>query len=108
MLAWGVRPGTVRQLDRWQGIEAGGLRLTATPARRFSGRRLHDGNRTLWSSIGRRYGPFDLTMLESGAYYEPFERATEYGVRVSHADDGRTDRSASTACRPALVARSRR
>ncbi|MGV5221431.1 MBL fold metallo-hydrolase [Pseudomonas aeruginosa] len=50
LLAWGVPPGKVRQLDWWQGIEAGGLRLTATPAQHFSGRGLHDGNRTLWCS----------------------------------------------------------
>ena len=37
LLAWGVPPGKVRQLDWWQGIEAGGLRLTATPAQHFSG-----------------------------------------------------------------------
>ncbi|HBO4901618.1 TPA: MBL fold metallo-hydrolase, partial [Pseudomonas aeruginosa] len=50
LLAWGVPPGKVRQLDWWQDIEAGGLRLTATPAQHFSGRGLHDGNRTLWCS----------------------------------------------------------
>lgn len=65
LLAWGVPPGKVRQLDWWQGIEAGGLRLTATPAQHF-------------------YGTFDLAMH---AWYEPFERilelATEHGVRVS-------------------------
>ncbi len=137
LLAWGVPPGKVRQLDWWQDIEAGGLRLTATPAQHFSGRGLHDGNRTLWCSwviesaelklffsgdsgyfdgfaeIGRRYGPFDLTMLETGAYNEhwpyvhmhPGHRTRRRGF---HADDGRTDRSASTTCRPTLVARSGR
>lgn len=176
LLAWGVPPGKVRQLDWWQGIEAGGLRLTATPAQHFSGRGLHDGNRTLWCSwviesvelklffsgdsgyfdgfaeIGRRYGPFDLTMLETGAYNEHWPyvhmhpqqtlqahrdlggrwllpihngtfdlamhlvRAVRTDTRTGHrtrrtgfhADDGRTDRSASTACRPTLVARSGR
>lgn len=104
LLAWGVPPGKVRQLDWWQGIEAGGLRLTATPAQHFSGRGLHDGNRTLWCSwviesvelklshrdLGGRWllpihnGTFDLAMH---AWYETFERilelATERGVRVS-------------------------
>lgn len=69
-----------------------GIRLVATPARHFSGRGLTGGNRTLWASwvildgdlrlffsgdsgyfdgfkeIGKRYGPFDLTMIETGAY----------------------------------------
>ena len=99
----------------------------------------------------RRYGPFDLTMLETGAYNEHWpcvhmapaadppgspgswralaaadpqrhlrpghaslvravrtdtELATEHGRAGFHADDGRADRPASTACRPTLVARS--
>lgn len=94
LLAWGVPAAKVRQLDWWQGIEAGGLRLTATPAQHFSGRGLRDGNRTLWCSwvietpalrlffsgdsgyfdgfaeIGRRFGSFDLTLMETGAYNE--------------------------------------
>ncbi|MHB8302930.1 MAG: MBL fold metallo-hydrolase [Acidobacteriaceae bacterium] len=68
------------------------IHITATPARHFSGRGLWGRNRTLWSSfvvrgnrhniffgadsgmfpgfqtIGDAYGPFDLTMLEIGAY----------------------------------------
>ncbi len=94
LLAWGVPAAKVHQLDWWQGLEAGGLRLTATPAQHFSGRGLRDGNRTLWCSwvieapqlrmffsgdtgyfagfaeIGRRFGPFDLTLMETGAYDE--------------------------------------
>jgi len=66
--------------------------LTATPARHFSGRGIFGRNETLWSSfvikgpkhniffgadsgwfpgfkeIGDTFGPFDLTMLEIGAY----------------------------------------
>lgn len=94
--AWGVCPTRIRQHDWWQAIEIDGLRFTATPAQHFSGRGLRDGNRTLWSSwtiedlqdarplriffsgdsgyfdgfaeIGRRFGPFDLTLMETGAY----------------------------------------
>ena len=82
----------IRQFDWWQDVEIDGLRLTATPAQHFSGRSLADSNRTLWSSwvieddelrvffsgdsgyfdgfaeIGRRFGPFDLTLMETGAY----------------------------------------
>ena len=70
-----------------------GLRVTATPARHFSARRLGDRNRTLWcgfafevereracisratrriipssATIGARCGPFDFVMIPIGAY----------------------------------------
>ncbi len=72
--------------------DSGELRLVATPARHFSGRTLADRDETLWTSwsilgprhrvffsgdtalfpgfreIGDRFGPFDLTMMEVGAY----------------------------------------
>ncbi len=82
----------VQQLDWWQGTTVGGMRLVATPAQHYSGRSLSDGSSTLWASwvlmtadtrvffsgdtgyfdgfkkIGERFGPFDLTMIQSGAY----------------------------------------
>jgi L-ascorbate metabolism protein UlaG (beta-lactamase superfamily) len=91
---WGIARDKIQQFDWWQGTEVDGLRLTATPAQHFSGRGLADGNRTLWASwvieddglrlffsgdtgyfdgfaeIGRRFGPFDLTLMEAGAYNE--------------------------------------
>ncbi|MGE8046867.1 MBL fold metallo-hydrolase [Pseudomonas monteilii] len=94
LLAWGVPAAKVRQFDWWHGLEVGDVRLTAAPAQHFSGRSLRDGNRTLWCSwviegaglkiffsgdtgyfdgfaeIGRRFGPFDLTLMETGAYDE--------------------------------------
>jgi len=92
LIAWGVDPAKVQQLDWWQEAEIDGLRFVATPAQHFSGRGLRDKNRTLWSSwtildkdlriffsgdsgyfdgfkrIGERFGPFDLTLIENGAY----------------------------------------
>lgn len=92
LIAWGVPAAKVQQFDWWQGTTLGGLRLVATPAQHFSGRSLSDGNRTLWASwvlmtadtrifftgdtgyfdgfqaIGERFGPFDLTLVETGAY----------------------------------------
>ncbi len=89
---WGVAERDVAELDWWQGARVGGLTITATPARHFSGRGLGDAGRTLWAGwavagpahrvfysgdtalhdefveIGRRLGPFDLTMIEAGAY----------------------------------------
>lgn len=94
LIAWGVPAAKVQQFDWWQGTTIGGVQLVATPAQHFSGRTLSDGNSTLWASwvlmtadtriffsgdtgyfdgfkaIGERYGPFDLTMVETGAYNE--------------------------------------
>lgn len=92
LVKWGVPADKVQQLDWWQSTAVDGVRLTATPAQHFSGRGLTDGNKTLWASwviqaggqriffsgdtgyfkgfkeIGDKYGPFDLTMVETGAY----------------------------------------
>ncbi len=92
LVEWGVAKDKVRQFDWWQGVEVDGVHFTASPAQHFSGRGLRDGNRTLWASwvidagerrvffsgdggyfkgfaeIGRRFGPFDLTLMETGAY----------------------------------------
>lgn len=90
--AFGVDPALITELDWWGSAEIGGLTVTAAPAHHFSGRSLQDRNQTLWSSfvikgekhslyfggdgglspafeeIGRRLGPFDLVMMEVGAY----------------------------------------
>ncbi len=92
LIRWGVPAEKVRQLDWWQSTAIDGIRLTATPSQHFSGRGLFDGNQTLWASwviqdralklffsgdtgyfdgfkkIGQRYGPFDVTLMETGAY----------------------------------------
>jgi L-ascorbate metabolism protein UlaG (beta-lactamase superfamily) len=89
---WGVAAGNVTELDWWESTPVGGAILTATPARHFSGRRIGSTDRTLWcgwaivtpphrvyyagdtamqnefAEIGERLGPFDLTMIEVGAY----------------------------------------
>ena len=97
--ALGVDPRRIAALDWLQTTEVAGrelgqsLRVTALPARHFSGRWLHDRFSTLWSSfvlagpkhrlyfggdsgywdgfseIAATHGPFDLTMLEIGAYH---------------------------------------
>ena len=92
LIEWGIDASKVRQFDWWQGVEIDGVAFTATPSQRFSGRSLFDGNSTLWASwvivdadlrvffsgdtgyfdgfrtIGERLGPFDVTLLETGAY----------------------------------------
>lgn len=94
LIAWGVPATKVRQLDWWQSTEIGAMRFVCTPAQHFSGRSLSDGNQTLWASwallgrqakvffsgdsgyfngfkqIGETLGPFDLSLMETGAYDE--------------------------------------
>ena len=94
LISWGVPAEKVRQLDWWEETQVGALRLVATPAQHFSGRTLTDRNSTLWASwvlvspgcrvffsgdsgyfegfkrIGEKFGPFDVTLLENGAYNE--------------------------------------
>jgi L-ascorbate metabolism protein UlaG (beta-lactamase superfamily) len=91
---WGVDPKKIIERDWWEEVKTGKLILTATPARHFSGRSITRIylNETLWcgwsiagpkhhvfysgdtamfpgfAEIGRRLGPFDLTLIESGAY----------------------------------------
>ncbi|MFP2907045.1 MBL fold metallo-hydrolase [Pyxidicoccus sp. 3LFB2] len=91
--AFGVAPELITELDWWEGTRVGPVGFTATPSQHFSGRGLGDRNETLWASwvlttdrrrvffsgdtgltsefeeIGRRHGPFDLVMLEVGAFH---------------------------------------
>jgi L-ascorbate metabolism protein UlaG (beta-lactamase superfamily) len=89
---WGVPPARIIELDWWEKTSLGKLEIVSTPARHASGRHLFDQGATLWSSyaflgekhrvwfsgdtglfpamaeIGERFGPFDLTMIETGQY----------------------------------------
>jgi len=91
---WGVPADKITEMDWWQEASFRGLTFAATPSRHFSGRGLTDRMETLWTSwvligrkdriyfsgdsgyfngfkeIGRKYGPFDLTLMECGQYNE--------------------------------------
>ncbi|WP_240667545.1 MBL fold metallo-hydrolase [Streptomyces luteoverticillatus] len=91
---WGVPADRITELDWHESTRIGELTLTATPARHFCGRALRNTQHTLWASwvvagpehrifhsgdtgyfpgftaIGERYGPFDATMMQVGAYSE--------------------------------------
>lgn len=91
---FGVDPARITELDWHESSTVGGIHFTATPSQHFSGRGPGTSNRTLWASwvirsekrkvffsgdtgltpvfeqIGRQYGPFDLVMLEVGAFHE--------------------------------------
>jgi L-ascorbate metabolism protein UlaG (beta-lactamase superfamily) len=93
LVRWGMLRNHITELDWGDSVMIGvDCVLTAMPARHFSGRGLIGRNETLWSSfvikgnqhniffgadsgwfpgfkeIGDIFGPFDLTMLEIGAY----------------------------------------
>ncbi|WP_303310924.1 MBL fold metallo-hydrolase [Hymenobacter sp. BT730] len=92
LLAWGVAPEKVQELDWNDSIQLPGLTIVSMPARHFSGRGLTNRNSTSWSSwvlksatkrvfysgdggygphfqtIGAKHGPFDLALMECGQY----------------------------------------
>jgi len=93
--AWGVPSHRIVELDWWESyaLPKADLTVTAAPSQHFSGRGLRSRNSTLWSSmvirsrrhavffsgdtgltteyaaIRKRLGPFDLVMLEVGAFH---------------------------------------
>jgi L-ascorbate metabolism protein UlaG (beta-lactamase superfamily) len=93
--SWGVPAERITELDWWESHRLPGteVEVTAAPSQHFSGRGLKDRNATLWSSlvvrgpkhrvffsgdtgltdqyalIRERLGPFDLVMLEVGAFH---------------------------------------
>jgi L-ascorbate metabolism protein UlaG (beta-lactamase superfamily) len=93
--AFGVAPERITELDWWQRhrLPNSEVEITAAPSQHFSGRGLKDRNATLWSSLAvrtprhrvffsgdtgltdqyaeirQRLGPFDLVMLEVGAFH---------------------------------------
>ncbi len=94
LIQWGISEDKIIELDWWQKIKVGKVKITATPARHFSGRSLvmADRDATLWAGfamtgenhnvyyagdtgmfpgfkdIGEKLGPFDATLIEIGAY----------------------------------------
>lgn len=91
---WGVAKEKIHELDWWQDATIKGVKFTAIPSRHSSGRSifLTDTKKTLWSgwaingpqhrvvysgdttmhpdfkTVGDKLGPFDLSIIEIGAY----------------------------------------
>lgn len=89
---WGVPLERIVEVQWWDRTQVGPIEIVCTPARHASGRQLYDQNATLWAGyaligpehrvyfsgdtglfsamkrIGQELGPFDLTMIEDGAY----------------------------------------
>ena len=94
LIKFGIPKNKIVELNWWESIKVDNLEFICTPAQHFSGRTLMDRDKTLWSSwviksssatlffgadsgyfngfkeIGDKYGPFDMTFLEVGAYNE--------------------------------------
>ncbi|MFC2134367.1 MBL fold metallo-hydrolase [Bacteroidota bacterium] len=93
LIKCGVPAEKISEFDWWDEINISEeLNIAAAPAQHFSGRKLNDRDKTLWASwvaestnhkiffsgdsgystsfkdIGDKYGPFDLTLMEIGAY----------------------------------------
>lgn len=90
--SWGINSDRITELDWWQETSLDDIQLVCTPLQHFSGRKLRNGQSTLWSSwviktdseslffsgdsgyadhfkeIGEKYGPFDLALMECGQY----------------------------------------
>lgn len=95
MLHWEVPADKLTEMDWWQEVEIDDVKIMAAPVRHFSGR-LFDRNNTLWNSYTihagthrlyfagdsgffegfsevAKYGPFDLSFLPIGAYFEAWQ-----------------------------------
>jgi len=95
LTSWGISSKKIIELNWWQEFKIDdNLLIVFTPTQHFSGRGLFDNNKTLWGSyvvksrnhkiffsgdsgyfngfkqIGDKYGPFDITFIECGAYNE--------------------------------------
>ena len=109
--SWGVPEDRIVELDWWERTRLGDVEIVATPARHASGRSpFSQQNRTLWAGfafigpihrayysgdtgffpglddIGARLGPFDLAMIEAGAYgraWPDWHLGPEQAVRAS-------------------------
>jgi L-ascorbate metabolism protein UlaG (beta-lactamase superfamily) len=106
---WSVPSSRIIELDWGERMSLGGVEVVATAAHHFSGRRGPSGNQTLWGSwallggshrafysgdsgyfdgykaIGEQYGPFDVTLMQIGAYspqWPDIHMTPEEGVRA--------------------------
>ncbi|WP_202423721.1 MBL fold metallo-hydrolase [Duganella margarita] len=96
---WGIAPARIVELGWWQSTRVGALEVSLVPARHSSGRLNPRSDHTLWggyalrgpqhrvyfsgdtglqnamTEIGRRYGPFDLALIEAGQYSDAWPDA---------------------------------
>lgn len=92
LIRWGVPKEKITELNWWDEMKYKDLTVALTPSRHFSGRGIFNSNTTLWGGwvilgektrlytsgdggygphfkeIGKKYGPFDMTLIEGGQY----------------------------------------
>ena len=95
---WGVDTVKIKEFDWWDKMNFGGIEISFTPTRHFSGRGLRDRAKSLWGGwvlkttseniwfsgdsgygnhfkeIGDRLGPFDFGIMECGQYNEKWRQ----------------------------------
>lgn len=89
---WGVAEESITELNWWDEMAFEGLTIALTPSKHFSGRGMFNRDTTLWGGwvilgentrfftsgdggydshfreIGKKYGPFNMTLIEGGQY----------------------------------------
>lgn len=90
LIRWEVEKEKITELNWWGETEFQGLTISLTPSKHFSGRGLFNRDTTLWGGlflektrfytsgdggydthfkdIGKKYGPFDIALIEGGQY----------------------------------------
>ncbi|RZA03510.1 MAG: MBL fold metallo-hydrolase [Sphingobacteriaceae bacterium] len=106
---WGYDPKKITELNWHQSVQLpDGIQITATPAHHRSNRTLEQ-NKTLWASyvinadsyqlfysgdggygshfkdIGKRYGPFDLALMECGQYNPNWSQSHMHPTQTAQA-----------------------
>lgn len=98
---WGIADEKIVETDWYESAQNGEITLHYVPSRHFSGRKLETRNHTLWggwivqgagislyfgadggygshfAEIAARFAPFDLVLLENGAYNEAWAQIHE-------------------------------
>lgn len=118
LLKWGVNSAVITEFDWWQSQNFGGIEITYTPSRHFTGRGLTDRAKSLWGGwgmkttnqniwfsgdggygehykeIGNKLGPFDLAFMECGQYNENWHAIHMYPEEsVQAAKDAKVKRA---------------
>lgn len=113
---WGVPADKIVEMDWWETTKIATIELACVPSRHASGRFLTDYMATLWAGyafvgskhrvyysgdtgpfpamkdIGEKFGPFDVTMIEVGAYHRAWPDwhiGPEQAVKAHHLVGGK-------------------
>lgn len=98
LVRWGIDENKIEEKDWHENVIYSDINFTLVPSRHFSGRRFSNRGSTLWGGwviksssnniffsgdggyslefekIGEKYGPFDISLIEDGAYNEQWKQ----------------------------------